>query len=84
MFQSGEELSELTEELTLLTNILGGCRKAKELATELGLADTLHKLWSWVATDLALLTVLLRTLVTFTANCPLGKTSSLLESLCIA
>lgn len=52
---------------------------AKELASDVGVTDTIHKLWTWCQAQPDLLRTVLRFLATLTSECPSGlvpKTSS--------
>ncbi|XP_014275844.3 rotatin [Halyomorpha halys] len=73
-------MEELCIELGLITNFLAGSELAKEQCVTLGLADTLHKMWVWCLTDYSLLSVLLRTLITFTSDSIIAAGSLVLTS----
>ncbi|BES95210.1 determination of left/right symmetry [Nesidiocoris tenuis] len=73
-------LNSLSIDFGLMTNFLAGCVEAKEQCAALGLADALHKLWTWCLLDQDLLCSLLQVLVTFTAECPSAAGSVVMTS----
>lgn len=66
-------LQEMDILVGLLTNFMSGDSDAKNTATDLGLADLVHKLWAWIMSQKDLFVNTLKMLCTYTTDCLIGK-----------
>jgi hypothetical protein len=54
-------------------NFMYGNARVKESLTKEGLADVMHKLWTWISLNKTVLISALKLLATFTTKCNIGK-----------
>ncbi|XP_039292555.1 rotatin [Nilaparvata lugens] len=73
-------LADLCLYLGLSCNLMSGSPEVKVAASDVGFADTLHKLWVWCLADSSTHVMSLKTLITFTADNPTGARSLVLTS----
>lgn len=79
------QVCPVLQDLGLLIGLLNSLAKqnvqAKELASDVGVTDTIHKLWTWCQAQSNLLLTVLRFLVTLTSGCTTGSTKNMTYSI---
>lgn len=74
----------ILQDLDLLIGLLNSISlqntKAKELASDIGVTDSIHKIWTWCQAQHYLLLSVLRFLATLTSGCPSASHSLVLTS----
>jgi len=65
-------IAEIVVSLELLTNAMSDSDSVKRAASEVGLANLLHRLWFHCEADAQLLRTVLATLITYTSHCVHG------------
>lgn len=66
-------LTEVCQIFMLVTNFMISDERVKLQAVSLGIADLVHKFWTWISFKVSYLVQVMKMLCTYTTECEPGK-----------